>query len=458
MQGPIHTSSTSPFKNTIGNIRAMLKRLPTDQLETESKLALERFFNDANWKPVSFTDDKFAIDGEIRVVQGIEITGKGFKYQLKAGKSYITKETKEAIRVRVERKYVDTWLAMDSEPVVLFFYNPLTKLIYWKAVQPFFRVQSALLKKPGEYVVIPFDKKRDLLDGSALCDLSLVASSGFQYHKIIYAEDEHELMISNRFPILELPQHVHAARTQHSHRAQITPDLKNYYAFWLEPDREQGKHHTLWTFSDLSNPNVELRRFCETDAAERFNVSDISPAKFVTLLNNVLYINCLQMDLLSKRDHFYFSPRVLKTAESNKFSYLGVKGDREDRTKIYIQHMNGRTEYKHHAVKLRVVTEDGLWFLEIEPDWYFSYPGQEVSKQEIGRRITKEKADTGNGDYRYALHFWKCYLSKNGSSIVFPVDSLSGSQQMAASIESVSFASSYRLVNDYDGPRDVGLN
>jgi hypothetical protein len=435
----------------------MLKRLPTDQLEEESKLALEQFFNEVNWKPARFTDDKFAIDGEIRVVQGIEITGKGFKYQLKAGKSYITRDTTEAIRVRVERKYVDAWLAMD-EPVVLFFYEPTTKIIYWKAVQPFIRVQSALLKKPGEYVVIPFNKKRDLLDRSAFGDLTLVASSEFQYHKIIYAEDEHELMISNRFPILHLPQFVCAARTEYTYQGNITSELKDYYAFWLEPGKDGKGHHTLWTFSDLANPNVELRRFCEAGAAERFNVSDISPAKFVTLLNKVLFINAIQMDLLAKGDRFAFSPRVLKSPETNKFKYIALKGGEEERTKIYIQHLNGRTEYKHHAVKLRVVNEDGQWFLEIEPDWYFSYPGQEVSRQEIGRRITKEKADTQNGPYRYDLHFWKCYLSKNDPSMVFPVDSLPGSQQMTASIESVSFASSYRLVNDYDGPRDVVLN
>ncbi len=435
----------------------LLKRLPSDQLEEESKIALERFFNDANWKPASYTDDKFGIDGEIRVVRGIEITGKGFKYQLKAGKSYITKDTNEALRIRVERKYVETWLAM-SEPVVLFFYHPITKSIYWKAVQQFFRIQSGLLKKLGESVVIPFDKKRDVLDSSAFPDLERVACGEFGYHKIVYAEDENELMISNRFPILILPEYIYVARTQHTHPSQITPDLTNYYAFWIEPDRENGKHQTLWTFSNLRDSNCELRRFCEAEVSDRFAVSDIALTRFSTLLNKVLYINCLQMDLVAKRDRYHFSTRVLKSPETNKFSYLGVKGNQEERAKIYRQYVGGKSEYKYHAVKLRVINEDSSWWMEIEPDWYFTFSAEEeATKREIGIRITKEKASMANGDYRYALHFWKCYLSKNNASIVFPCDSLPGSQQLIAATESMSFVSNYRLVNDYDGPRDVAF-
>lgn len=435
----------------------LLKRLPSDQLEEESKIVLKSVINQGGWKPVELSDDKFGIDGEVRLVHGVEYTGRGFKYQLKAGKSYVTKDTTEALRIRVERKYVDMWLAM-PEPVVLFFYHPFTKLIYWKAVQPFFRVQSGLLKKAGESIVVPFDKKRDILDGPAFADLERVASGEFGYHKIVYAEDENELMVSNRFPVLSLPQYVYVARTQHTHPSQITPELTNYYAFWLEPYRENGKDHTLWTFSDLRRSDCELRRFCEADESEQFSVLEISVAKFTTLLNKVVYINCLQMDLVAKRGRYHFSPKVLKTPESNKFSYSCVKGAQEERAKIYIQYVNGRSEYKYHAVKLRVMNEDESWLMEVEPDWYFTFSGDEkASKKEIGIRITKEKAGMANGDYRYALHFWKCYLSKNRASIVFPCDSLLGSQQIIAATESVSFISDYRLINDYDGPRDVAF-
>jgi len=63
----------------------MLKRLPQDELEEESKLALHQLVNSANHQNVSYSRDNFGIEGEVRLVHGIEHTGKGFMYQLKGG-------------------------------------------------------------------------------------------------------------------------------------------------------------------------------------------------------------------------------------------------------------------------------------------------------------------------------------------------------------------------------------
>ena len=46
----------------------MLKRLPQDQLETESKHKLGEILDEKNWKLVEFSGDKFGIDGEMRKV------------------------------------------------------------------------------------------------------------------------------------------------------------------------------------------------------------------------------------------------------------------------------------------------------------------------------------------------------------------------------------------------------
>ncbi len=92
----------------------MLKRHPSGQLEEESKLALHQLVNSANHQDVSYSRDNFGIDGEVRLVHGVEHTGKGFKYQLKAGPNYISSENQEVVRLKVERKYVHQWHKMIS--------------------------------------------------------------------------------------------------------------------------------------------------------------------------------------------------------------------------------------------------------------------------------------------------------------------------------------------------------
>jgi hypothetical protein len=84
----------------------MLKRLPSDQLEEESKLALKKLINQVNWKLVDISDDKFGIDEIVQIVKGFEYTGKSFQYQIKVGKSYISSENGDIIKIRIERKYI----------------------------------------------------------------------------------------------------------------------------------------------------------------------------------------------------------------------------------------------------------------------------------------------------------------------------------------------------------------
>ncbi len=94
------------------------------------------------------------------------------------------------------------------------------------------------------------------------------------------------------------------------------------------------------------------------------------------------------------------------------------------------------------------------WFLQIEPDWHFSYQGgTPKTKREIGIRITKEKAGMFNEHYLYLLHAWKQFLSNSSESIVLFCDDLPDSQTAVISAENESFTSNFTLFNDYFGPK-----
>ena len=433
----------------------MLRRLPQDQLETESKLKLEGIFNQANWKSASYTDDKFGIDGEIRIVEGYNFTGKGFKYQLKAGNSYISSESEDVIKIKIEKKYVLSWMNM-TEPVVLFFYHPSQKL-YWKAVQPYFRRFSSELKKDTRNVLILIDKERDCLDEFAFSGLKLVSESNFTYRKVIYSADSHEQMFTNRFKVIEIPTVCYSASTEYSDKRQITPFLEHFYTFCVKRSAADSQASVLWTFSDISEISNELRKYCSVEGMESWRSDHLPPLVFKELLNNLIFINCLQRDLTSDKRRYYFNTKVLKTKELNSFDFPSMKGRASSRTKIYVQKEGQNVEYKHHAVQLEIAEHLGNWFLEIDPDWYFTFPyrRREITRKEIGIRITKEKANTLNGDYRYLVHFWRQYLSNNNPNIIFPCDNLTAKQALIVSTEYETLESEYLLFNDYDGPRGV---
>jgi hypothetical protein len=109
----------------------LLKKLPQDQLEDESIAAVSTICRALNWDFNVQVKDKSGIDAEIEVVNGIVRTGLFLKCQLKAGKSYISSETEEALRIRVESKYLQHWYQSNVQ-IVLLFYHPIDKTVFWK--------------------------------------------------------------------------------------------------------------------------------------------------------------------------------------------------------------------------------------------------------------------------------------------------------------------------------------
>lgn len=259
-----------------------------------------------------------------------------------------------------------------------------------------------------------------------------------------------EEVLSNWFPVISLPQRIYSAPTPYREPKDIIYQIQGYYAFIIRGGR-------LYTFSDLHDPECELRDFCDysDDALEVKAPDEIEQNWYVELLNRVLSIYAWKNMIVPTDDRFYFSARVLDNEATTRFEYKPLIKEKEtSRFKIYINNSGKLTEFKHMAVNLAFERLGAQWYFQIEPGWHFSYPGDTTkTRRDIGVRITKELAGTFNEHYLYLLHAWKQFLSNSSDTILFYCDDLASSQVVEISAANLTFTSNFLLFNDYFGPK-----
>ncbi len=398
--GPLgRTTRNSRHKNScMGLLQielrlGMLKKLPQEQLEEESISAVSAICHAHNWDFALQTKDKSGIDAEIGIVHGVSRTGLFLKCQLKAGRSYISSETDEVLRVRIESKYLQHWHQSNVQIAVLF-YEPLTQGVFWKDIRDHIRVHPNLLTGTQETRIIEFHKKLDLLTLETLPVLEQVARGEFHYGFISLEENVTEFAFSNRFPALPFPA-VWLAQTSLVQKTEIIDRVQQRYAFTVNDG-------LLYSLADIRKSQFPLS--------------------------------------------------LLRTPSTNKFGYLSLQGKPEERTLIYVQNTDGKQERKHHAVKLSFSHEYGKTFLQLEPDWHFTFP-QQMSPAERKARLISEKAGLHNKEYLYLLHFWKQYLSHNGDRIRFAISSNPIFGNVEFSSSPIEHVLPFRMMNDYFGPK-----
>jgi hypothetical protein len=425
-----------------------IKRPLNQQLQEQSFVALQSVINKMNCQFRRHEPDNAGIDGEIDLVTDGEFLGKLLKVQVKAGKSYITAETEDKLRIKVERRYVDLWLAMNI-PVILVYFDSENSRLFWKDIKPYFKLEVNLLREDKQNIIIQFDKLVDQLNADALAKLILAADGALNYDKFIFTKEENEVLTTNWFPVISLPTYIYLSKSSNRDRKEITYKLKNYYPFIL-------RDSCLFTFSKLSNSACELRLFCAETAIEQKSINEIDPKYYAELLRQVLIIACRNRSLIARGDRFVFPPSGQQANDSSYFAYPAMqRGDETRRAKVYMSYKNGIAEFKHHSIKLQLIKQANNWFLEIEPDWYFSYPNDpSKGSKEIGIRITREKQGMFNKDYLYLLHAFKHYLADCNDCIRFKVDSLADSQELVVSIDALSGRSEFRIYHDYFGPKE----
>lgn len=332
----------------------MLKKLPQEQLEDESIAAVSTICRSRNWDFNPQTRDKYGIDAEIEVVHGIARTGTFLKCQLKAGKSYVSSETDELLRVRIESKYLHHWYQSNVQ-IALLFYHPIERSVFWKDIRDYLRQYPSLLSGTQETRIVDFHKKMDLLTTETLPVLEQVALGEFHYGFISLQEDVSEVAFSNRFPALPLPA-VWVAPTIFESRSGITERIQHQYAFTVNGGQ-------LYSLADFRKPQCELGRFCDKSKCVARIAIDVPVSVLTEILNLCRDMTLLFRGLDVRRERFFFPASLLNHPSTNKFSYTYLQGKPEERTLIYIQKEEGKLERKHHAVKLSFAQDAGRVFL-----------------------------------------------------------------------------------------------
>jgi hypothetical protein len=421
----------------------VLQKPPQEQLEDESIAAVSTILRSSNWDFNPQTKDKSGIDAEIEVVHGTSRTGLFLKCQLKAGRSYISSENEEQLRVRIETKYLHHWYHSNVQ-IALLFYEPLTKNVFWKDIRDYLRIHPNLLTGIQETKIIEFDKRLDLLTPESMGLLELVALGQFHYGFISLEENSTELALSNRFPSLPLPP-IWVAPTPFTHRFQITERIHSEYSFTVNAGH-------LYSLADVRKRQCELGQYCDKSTAAPLPAQDVPVPVVTELLNLCRDMTMFRRGLEYRRERFFFPLSVLNAPSTNRFAYRSVQGREEERTLIYVQTVNGYSERKHHAVKLSFANEGGRIFLQIDPDWHFTFP-KSMPPAERKARVISEKATLLNKPYFYLLHFWKQFLSRNTERIAFLISSQPLYGNVEFSGEQIEYVLPFRMTNDYFGPK-----
>lgn len=422
-----------------------LKRPLSQQLQEESFNAIHKIINDdMNCQFRSLTPDNSGIDCEIELVERGNMSAKLIKGQIKAGKSYIYSENERIIKVRLEKKYLDHWKAMNL-PVILFFYHPDTKKTYWKSIKEYLIIEPKLLKKLSETIVIPFDKDRDLFSASTYEKFKFIIEGSFKYEKYIFSKEEKEKIWSNWFPVESIPEELYEANVIPSKDSKLNELYESEYIYIV-------KSNKIITFINLQDNNHELRSFIDISSIRKIKTEILDKNYLVELLNKIIIMNLIKRDLQYNGEKFYFKREVLKEDSSNIINFAALRKEQESsRKKITVIKQGDEYEFSHLACKLHFNYIKGTWYLELEPDVQFSYSkGSNHSRREIGIRITQMKASMYNQEYLYLMHFWREFLANSNNQILFSCDFKTDEKIIAVNKSSLNCESDFQIFNDYN--------
>ena len=239
-----------------------------------------------------------------------------------------------------------------------------------------------------------------------------------------------ERIISNLFPVLELPEHVYSADTSLRDKAEVSSrstDTASQPPFLLR----EGK---LWTFLHLGAVNpfgtaVLQNTVCE----EQFELwfSDADKGRWaVELLNLYLKKNAWQRFLRLDKDRhrFFFSPRDGKPKEI--YWKIGAKASKRQvtaRHTITKVLPNGTKEkvqsgWRHQAIRANFILLPFGLFLRLEPTWMLTKDDGKTPRggPRVGPILSHWLNQERNGQILRSLRFWSLVLAKGGQEILIP--------------------------------------
>lgn len=328
------------------------------------------------WRPTNVHDT--GVDGtiEFRDPSTGEVSNRHIQVQSKATDSSWESETEAGFVYRVRKDDLDYWLR-GNLPVVLVVSRPRTSEAYWVSIKNYF--QEDRIRTTGK---IEFRKDRDQFDKSALhklIDLAIPAEKGI-YKPPLRRDEE---LVSNLLAVRVFPKTLYIAETPFRRGGELHSWLVEHGIFgkreWIL------RNGSICSFYNLSEyPWIEIAdqgTVKDFDTREWANAADEDRLReWTELLNTCLRAKLSREGIRFQHEaKFRFYYFLLPENKMPRF-YRYYSQQKETRRKVVCLLTNKKTGdllcYRHAAMKGRFYRFDGLWYLEINPTYFFTVNGK----------------------------------------------------------------------------------
>lgn len=359
------------------------------------------------WQPTGAFDA--GIDGyiELRDSKTKAMLGAHLGAQVKA-RARFTAETDNGFEFLCDQEDVDYWMR-SNVPVLLICVHPDRSEAWWICVTEYFAdPQRRASRRVG------FDKQTTRFEpgvADQLRDLALPPDAGVPRQGLTGAET----LVTNQLPLLAHGDALWSAPTSCANRE----DANSRYAH-IDGPRASDYILREGRLYSLRDPReCPLQHICDADKASRAAAAVWAEATDVDLQRH--FADLLRRTLLQQakprlrwqpeRGFFYFAAPV----PLQPVSMVGPSG--RAREVVAVKWFTGRdgkrrvSYIRHQAFRPRFVRLDGRWYLEVEPEWYFSWDGQrEDSRAE--QRLRWLKGKERNNAVVGHLRFWEQILTR----------------------------------------------
>lgn len=367
------------------------------------------------WHPTRGTLDA-GIDGviEIRDRATGAMTNLIIQVQSKATARPFTNESPSGFDFHCDQRDIDYWLGGNA-PVLLVVSRPDSNEIYWKSLKQYFAEPANRSTRK-----VHFDKVRDRFDASCADRLVALAASE-RVGLYLGATPKREVLWSNLLGVRVLAGEVFRAPTPFSHGGAAV-------AFLKEKDVRLPREWfiaggSLISFHDLRHPQWNL--LCTTEEAKPEPISAWSSAStreqergFVRLLNVSLerHLAPAVWHRRIKGEHIYFF-RPSENLKPYQATYQSAK--RRSPVTVFTGYPSKRDPavmayYRAHGFWGQFRRYDNVWYLEIEPTYWFTGDGYEPDLF-ADSRMSKIKEIEGHRAVMHQVLMWADYLSDTPS-------------------------------------------
>jgi hypothetical protein len=237
-------------------------------------------------------------------------------------------------------------------------------------------------------------------------------------------EKQEEILASNLFQLLQMPEFVNMARAKVKKRDDVWEMLGEVSLpiFALREDTQQ-----IFSFAPLNNPQQKISAILQEPSTERISVAKmLSSSQYsviIEILNRAMteHMKSIGMVYDWKNKKTFFP--LEKDGDENRYAKWRI-GNREFTRRIVTKSKSGKY-YAHRFCKATFTKFSDSVFLKILPGWHFTYDGlfQAVSPNMMKSLSTKWMNIERNHTVLDDVRFWASKLSGGKDTIKLDVRS-----------------------------------